>query len=68
MKGPFKKINVKKLNAEYTPTINTHQNITKNKFADVFAKKGRFEKINVTTLNAEYTPTINTIGNIVMKP
>ena len=62
MKGKFEKIDVKKLNAEDTPTINTHKNIIKNKLPDVFASKGRFEKVDV---NAEYAPTINTLGNIV---
>jgi hypothetical protein len=67
VKGRFEKIDVTKLNAEYTPTINTHQNITKNKLPDVFAKKGRFEKDDVKTLNAEYTPTIDTPVNIVTR-
>jgi hypothetical protein len=60
--GMFEKTDVTKLNAEHTPTINTHRNIIKNKLPDVFAKKGRFEKVNV---NVEYAPTINTLGNIV---
>ena len=62
VKGRFKKTNVTKLNAEYTPTINTQRNIIKNKLPDVFAKKGRFEKVDV---NTEYTPTIITLRSIV---
>ena len=62
MKGRFEKTDVTKLNAEYTPTINTHRNIIKNKLPDVFAKKDRFENVDV---NTEYAPTINTIRNIV---
>ena len=62
MRGKSEKIDVKKLNAENTQTINTHKNIIKNNFPDVFARKGRFEKVDV---NTEYAPTINTHGNIV---
>jgi hypothetical protein len=62
VKGRFEETNVTKLNAEYTPTINTHQNIVKNKLPDVFARNGRFKKVDV---NAEYAPTIYTLRNIV---
>jgi hypothetical protein len=41
VKGKFEQINVKKLNAEDTATINAHKNIIKNKLPDVFASKGR---------------------------
>jgi hypothetical protein len=64
-KGRFKKADMTKQNAGYTPTVNTHVNIIENKFSDVCAKKGRFEKADVTTLNAEYKPTVNTLVNIV---
>jgi hypothetical protein len=47
-KGRFKKVDVTKQTAEYTPTVNTHVNIIKNKLPDVFAKKSRFEKADVT--------------------
>jgi hypothetical protein len=50
---------------EYTLTVNTRVNITKNKLPDMFAKKGRFEEADVTTLITEYMPTINTLVNIV---
>ena len=62
VKGKFEKTDVKKLNAEYTQTINTHKNIIKNKLPNVFASKGRFKEVDA---NAEYAPTINTLGNIV---
>jgi hypothetical protein len=66
-KGRFKKADVTKQNAEYTPTVNTRVIILKSKLHQVFAKKGRFEKADVTTLIAEYTPTVNTLGNIVTR-
>jgi hypothetical protein len=65
-KGRFKKADVTKQNAEYTP-VNTLVNIIQNKFPDEFAKKGRFKKADVTKQNAEYTPTVNTLVNIVQR-
>ena len=67
VKGKFEKIDVKKLNTEDTPTINTHENIIKNKLPDMFAKKGRFKKADVMTLNTEYAPTVNTQVNVVTR-
>jgi hypothetical protein len=62
VRGKSEKIDVKKLNAEETPSINTHKNIVKNKLHNEFTSKVRFREIDV---NAEYAPTINTHGNIV---
>jgi hypothetical protein len=62
VRGKSEKIDMKKLNAEDMPTINTHKNIVKNKLHNVLASKGRFEEVD---MNAEYEPTINTHRNAV---
>jgi hypothetical protein len=66
-KGRFKKADVKKQYADYTPTINTQVNIIKNKLPDMFAKKGRFVEADVTMLNAELKLPVNTPVNIVTR-
>ena len=38
-----------------TPTLNTHKNILKNKFSEVFIVRGKSEQINVNQLTAEHT-------------
>jgi hypothetical protein len=46
------------------PTLITHKNILKNKFAEVFIVRGKSVQINVNQLTAKHTLK-NTIRNTV---